>query len=577
MTARRRLSQILSFNIFRRASAPGATVPVVTETIRALNPIPVPDGGGNSDWVETWTPGQIDVWTAVRYVDGELQAEYELSCRNPITIHNLHVVINGYGTITIPVNRLWPAGRAISGRVGAEWDFDATWDPDNAGPLDMKLPTYSDQASIAAAYAAHLSTLRNNIAVGRAGDSNALCTFEDSQDGILSWEGPFPCWGLQNGGASAPGGQGIYHPWGWQQSTEYLRFCVEAEAVAMSRMWCFRKADGTHASVDDYLPDLSPRVDDEAAIRLSGWDSGADLVMRPQSVTHYSRVLRYVGFVAEATRSPLALRHLKQLAECARLIWTENGQIAAVEFGNGWTIRNLSTYAALTYNRPRHTGLYTAYGAGWDRAQAWPMLCAAHAKKLGMTWTAGWQDWASTILSALEWAQMPNGLIGRVPMPPTSGYPLGFDICASMHECLLGIGAKALSYQTGIAIPGIDAGHAQALFNYANDPTALQEQVYSGQYGPWHWIAVASNGGAPLTYLSNGYSEPSNPLNPGDPAHNETYLAVKYATTSDANWLTRSLKFGTQAADLATKKSNCAGTTNIINRNWEAWLYALLP
>lgn len=597
---------------------PPATVapPVV---VRALNPIPVPDGGGNSDWTETFAAhnGSIDVWTAVRLRAGVLQVEYQLTCRQAVTLGVLTVIVAGAAPIVITVGREWPAGRSLSGRYGPEFELDPLWDPTATGPLDMPVPdnTYpgNDQAAINAFYTAGLADLRACIASGRAGNVNASCSLEETTDGINTggnapWEGPFPCWGVRDGGLGSPGGDGIYHPWGWQNSVEYARYALEAEAAAMTRQWVCVKANGDHASVDDYAGGpghYSPYVDDNSLVRLAGWDSGTDLLMHPQQTSHYPRVLRMVGAAWEMTRSPLARRHLIQMAEMARFIQSERGEIVAVP--GSFIAGNFATIEWVCYHNwdgsPRPIATGTFFGLkdrAWQRLHGWTMYSAAIAKKAGMPWTAGWTDWATRYIAALTYAQMPNGLFAASVMPDFAtnfdpvAFPATATMCASMHEAILGLGFAALSYQTGVANTALTVAHGTALYN---NPNPGMVQPYYGGFGPYHWLRNGTNDGAnytspgtPSTQLtvdgtiSVGFGEPSLPAFPGDPAHNETYIAVLHKLTADPVWLARSLYFGRQPVPFtqAQKKIDMRGDhalsgEDFISRNWTRWLLGQYP
>ena len=222
------------------------------------------------------------------------------------------------------------------------------------------------------------------------------------------------------------------------------------------------------------------------------------------------------------------------------------------------------------------------------------MYAAASAKKAGMPWTAGWIDWSSRVIAALTYSQMPNGIFSSGPMNDNatntnpSVWPATASACASMHEAILGIGFAALSYQTGVANTALSIAHATALYN---NPNPGMIQPYGGQYGPYHWLKVGTNdgynhthGGQPSTQssvdatVSAGYSEPSlYPSSPGDPAHNETYLAVMYKLTGNVTWLNRSILFGSQAATPTIKKTNIQNDHNLsgelfIGRQWTMWL-----
>ena len=560
--------------------------------VRAHNPVPVPDGGGDSEWFETFTPGVIDVWSAVRMLDGELQGEWQLTCREQAWINTLTVVFAGANPVSIAVRRIWPAGRSISGRFGPEMPLDPLWDDTATGPLNMPLAAIADQSAVNANYVAGLAALRACIALGRSGDVTASCTLEDSKDGIFEdWEGPFACWGSRDGGLQTPGGDGIYHPWGWQNSVEYARYACEASAVAMTRQWVCVNATGAHASVDDY--GLSPYVDDNSLYRLAAWDVGDDLLMHPQQTSHYVRVLRYVGAAWEMTRSRLARRQLIQMAEMARLMWSENGDIILPTgvHGGGFFARNFSTFEWAAYNypdgtpRPANQGSLNQWGYVPDRSFGWTMYVAAMAKKAGMTWTDGWADWAQRHIDMFEFAQMANGLFSRSPMPP-SAYPDTTDITASMHEAIMGIGLAALGEQTGVDVTPILIPHATALYD---NPNPDMIQPYHGAMGPWHWIRTGTNSGAP-SYTPNsadatvsiGYGEPSAGANVGDPAHAETYLAVMHKLTADSGWLDRSILFGGTAVDIATKKANILADDSLsgedfVGRNWTMWLLGQYP
>jgi hypothetical protein len=369
-------------------------------------------------------------------------------------------------------------------------------------------------------------------------------------------------------------------------------------------MWTCVKSDGKHASVDDYLPNESPYTDDNSMVRLAGWDSGTDLLMHPQQVSHLIRQMRYCGAAWEMTRSPMAKRHIIHYAEMVRLQLSENGILSIPETHGFFsatfnTMEWVATHKLDGTTRPIHTGCVhkwqTGGGYGWSRIHGHALFTAAMAKKAGMPWTTGWIDWSTRFINALSYSQMPNGLIGASAMVNSgqyAGYPAAASIDASMHEAILGIGLAAIGYQTGNTAITTPMNIAQATAMYGN---VLNPAVqYYGGWGPYHWMAVGADDGppeytnhTPFSVITGGYSEPSLPLQPGDPAHNETFLAVMHKLTGDSVWLDDSLLFGTRytPATLAAKKAgmqaNLANTSttgdNLEGRMWQSWLLAQYP
>lgn len=528
----------------------------------------------STEFQAQWVPGTpLDLWVASKKVGSRFCVEWELSTRSPQpSIQGFAIEVPGETTYTKFVGVNWPAGRRLCGRIGAELELVDAWQKpvlgyhDKFGPLEMRLPTIWDKEYQTSWAADRLAACRTALATG------GFFTVDDTFDGIsVPWIGPFPCYGQLDPGPGAPGGWGIYHSTGWQDNVQYARLAAEMEAMAMCRMWCFYNADGSVFSSDQFPPNTSPYCSSENNNKPVPFNAGSDGLPYPISLSHYTRVMRYVGAACEMTDSLLARRHMISLAETGRLMFSERSILATLELGSGFIAFNLRSYENRSIAVGSNAKLSDLFQEmGWDRNQGWLMWCVAWAKKLGMPWTAGWQDWSQRILACMIRNQMVNGIVGRVLRGDVS---TTVDIAAAMHECLLGLGILALSKQTGIATPGWDLNHAKALFR---PPTP--SGPYSGAQGVIHFMAVGTNLGAPYATITSGYGEPSidPPTDIGDPSHNETYLAAMYARTGDARWLANSLNFGTAAATLDAKRVEMMASTEIMKRSWEAYLLGIL-
>jgi hypothetical protein len=577
-----------------RASLPGiGAILALQLCASAQEPAPAPasvsvtvDGASrelelsaSSAWEERWSAGPLDVWVASRKQGAGWTVEYELSARALVPkVETVTIQVPGCASKVIAVGMQWPAGRSLSGRVGEELPLLPDWSArkQSFGPLNIKLPEIPDVAAQAAWAASKLAGLRAAIAAR----TSTGYPVDDSLDGIYAshgaqdpaWKGPWACWTMPDPGPGAPGGSGIDHTTGWQGNEPYARLACEVEALAMGRMWCFHNADGSWYSVDQFRqPDqTSPICASEANIKPSafgGRNDPDDPLWRPISLSHYSRVLRYCQAAYEMTGSRLARRHLIQLAETARLQFSEWAPLGT---GAGWIGWNLTSWEYLAQHHPPHSGLIAPeFGLGWDRNHGWMLWAAAEAKKAGMEWTPGWADWAQRMVGALTTSQMENGLFCRayVAAHPTE------DVCAVMHEALLGMGLLAIHVQTGIPIPTVLPGHARTLYQQA--PTG----PYHGAVGPLHYLAVAPRGGEPYKTITKGFGEPSiqPPTDTGDPICAESYLAAVHALTGDESFLASALRFGTPATTRQLKLDQLRKPRkSLMERYWQAYLLAQL-
>ena len=445
-----------------------------------------------SDWVETWLPADasgVDVWLAHRRVQGGYQVEWELTTRARLEVGpSFSIAVPGQSTVTVPVTTAWPAGRRLSGRVGPELDLWDHWSKpggfkDRFGPLNARLPNVPASWMQQSTWTGQLATLR----AVRAAQTGSI-TFEDSTDGIIeAWRGPWACWERADPGPGSPGGSGIFHADGWQNCVEYARLACEIESVSMGRMWAFYNADGSVFGVDQFLPGISPACASEASAKPAQFP-GADEVWTPISLSHYTRVMRRVGLAYEMTGSRLARRHLISLAECARLQFTESGVLATLELGSGYLAWNLTSWenrSIAVGNNGRLSSIYA--GTVWDRNQGWALWCASWAKKSGMPWTPGWQNWTERLLACFSRNQMPNGLLGRTNRGDVDAG--NTDIAASMHEALMGLGVLAAQTQVGIDMTAFLNAQAATLYR-----TNSIKGPYSGQVGPVHFPAVGPLG-----------------------------------------------------------------------------------
>jgi len=530
-------------------------------------------------WEEQWLPGRIDIWVASRRQGSGWTVEYELSARaNAPEMREVRIMVPGYARKDIEIGMNWPAGRSLSGRVGEELPLHPDWDErkKHFGPLNLKLPRIPDVTQQTAWAEAKLTGLRAAI----ASRTKTGFPIDDSLDGIYAshgdkdpaWKGPWACWTMPDPGPGAPGGSGINYTTGWQDNEAYARLACEVEALAMGRMWCFHNEDGSFYSVDQFRQpgQVSPVCASEANIKppaFGGQYDPNDPLWRPISISHYPRVLRYCQAAYEMTGSPLARRHLIQLAETARLQFTEWGPLAT---GGTWVAWNLTTWENLVQQHPAHSGLVAPqYGLGWDRNHGWMLWAAAMAKKAGMPWTPGWEDWAQRMVGALTATQMQNGLFGRAYLAP---FP-NEDVSAAMHEAILGIGLLAIHVQAGIAMPTVLPNHARTLYQQA--PIG----PYAGQVGPMHYLVVAPRGGAPVDTITSGHGEPSvyPPTDTGDPIGVETYLAAVISLTGDMSFAASALQLGTPAPTQEQKVAQMIDpATAHMQRYWQAYLLAQL-
>jgi hypothetical protein len=545
-------------------AGPDSLQVIVDGTSRAF-PLPA-----SSAWSETWSAGPIDVWLAARKQGAGCTVEYELSARARVHVDSLTIHVPGYADRPIAVGMDWPAGRSLCGRAGEELPLLPDWPTrkQTFGPLEIELPKIEDVPAQTAWAAAKLTGLRKAIAARQGGFAidDSLDAIYAGEPGHPAWIGPWACWVAPDPGPGVPGGSGIYHCSGWQDNEAYARLACEVEALAMGRMWCFHNADGSWYSVDQFrdAQQLSPNCASEANIKPPAF-AGPDPLWRPISLSHYPRVLRYCQAAYEMTGSPLARRHLIQLAESARLQFTEDG---VIETGASWIAWNLSSWEVLAQAHP-HTGVIApGRGCGWDRNHGWMLWSAAEAKKAGMRWTRGWADWAQRMVDAMTTSQMPNGLIGRLSRDEVSHTE---DISAAMHEALLGMGLLAIHEQAGIAIPTILPDHAHALYQVA------PRGSYHGQVGPLHYLACAPRErDEPYPTITHGFSEPTAVDNPGDPIVVESYLAAVYALIADPSYRNCALQFGVPAPTAAVKRARMQATKDLMLRNWQAYLLAQL-
>ncbi|MBK7642378.1 MAG: hypothetical protein IPJ19_04930 [Planctomycetes bacterium] len=557
-------------------AVPGfAQAPVVTLRVDAASR--EVELSATTDWLEKWSPGPIDVWIASRKQGTGWTVEYELSARAPLQgVGAVTIEVPGYPKQRIEVGMTWPAGRSLSGRVGEELPLYEDWEARKRhfGPLEIALPNIPDVAAQAAWATAKLAGLRAALAAR----TKTGYPVQDWLDGLYAghgeqdpaWRGPWVCYTAPDPGPGAPGGSGIDHTTGWQDNEPFARLACAIEAVAMGRMWCFHNADGSFFSVDQFRAagKLSPNCTSEANIKppeFGGAKDPNDPLWLPISISHYPRVLRYCQAAYEMTGSRLARRHLIQLAETARLQFSECGQDA---HGGGWIAWNLTSWEVLAAQHP-HSGLIAPqYGLGWDRNHGWMLWAAAEAKKAGMPWTDGWKDWSKRMVGAITLTQMPNGIIGRAYRDDASKAD---DVCALMHEAVLGLGLLALHVQAQIPIPTILPAHARTLYQKA--PTG----PYHGEIGPLHFLVVAPRGGEPVAKIERGYGEPSiqPPTDTGDPILVESYLAAVSALSADASFLESALHLGVPAPTRAAKVQQMSNPGNsLMLRSWQAYLLA---
>lgn len=527
--------------------------------------VPIND---SSVWQETWLPGTVDIWLAHRKVQGGYQVEWELSTRAEVPFVGAFIVqVPGLVEKIIVVSRQWPAGRRLCGRLGVELDLWDHWTKpggfaERHGPLEWPVPAVSDIEDQRTWSTTKLNELRAAL------NAHTTCQIEGFEDGIQAWDSAWPSWG--NPSSIGPGGgSGIYFMDGWRNCVEYARLAAECSSTAMMRQWAFHNADGTHLSVDQYAAPSQPIVQIESPQKPPPFNVGADTLHNMLSTSHYIRIGRRLISTYEMTGSPMARRHLESLAQIGRLEFSERSGIYTLENGSGFTAANLASYEnrSIAVGSDAQLSMLSDY-VYWDRHIGWLMWFVAQAKKSGMAWTPGWQNWAERAIACMNRNQQPNGLIARARHP---SLPSDRTIAPSMHEAIMGMGTIALSKQTGIAVPGFELNHAKALYR-----TDSLKQNYFSQIGPYHFIDVGTYGASPSNPVTTGFAEQSIPTEPGDPSHNEAYLAAMWFRSRDSRWLTDALEYGVTQASTAAKRAYMQALNNGSNIDDRQWVMPLL-
>jgi hypothetical protein len=497
-----------------------------------------------SGWQTEWHPGAVDCWVAYRKFGTSVQLEIDFSTRSPTYVDR--IVISGDLSKTIICDRQWPAGRSLSYRLGVDPVLHPAWNRRRLkyGPLDMRLPDIPDVGNQQTDASLRLTALRNAI------ETRNTCFVENVVDAITSWDGPFPCYLPPDPGPGVPGGAGIFPARGWQNCEAYAQLACEIEAIAMSRMWAFYNVDGTPHGVDNYTG-ISPLVIPEQNQKPPLW-AGEDTLALPVADSHIIRILSWCIAAWEMTGSPLARRHIIQIAEQLRLKWSEKG---VTNTNPNWVPYTLSQWEMYSIANP-------GQGGWWDRRHGWLAWMAAMLNKLGY-WSRGWQDWSGRLLTSIHRSQMPNGMFNSSLREDVSTTQ---NVAASMHESIVAVGALALCNRLGRRVQNWQIRHADVLLGSA------PRGPYYGQMGPMHFLFVGDVDQPAYAEITTGIGEPSAGENVGEIAHMEMYLACLHKVTGNDDWLQRSLLYGKVADSTLEKHLAMLAENDVLVRNFNAYL-----
>jgi hypothetical protein len=504
---------------------------------------------------EPFSPGAAlgDAWCASTRVGATWCVELELSTRRAFWCDRVEVAGPAGLERTIQVGMVWPAARLLAFRLGAELPMHPSWRRRRThfGPNQMPLPAV-DFAAQALLYEARLSQLRAALA------SRGTCTNEGALDGILSWTGPFPCWGQRDPGPGAPGGEGISFTTGWQGVPAFARYAAEAGAAAVSREWAFYKADGTPVLPEDFDDGYQPEVRSEAGWKLPAWaDVMPDPLPLPQSLSHASRVYRWCDAAWEMTGSPLARRGIVLGAQHALLELSHRGQVIN-EPGN--VSQNLSTQEALSLLLP-------GQGLAWNRAHGHAGLRVAMAWRMGLR-SASVRDWGVRLCAAMERSSTVPGCVTSAVIPEGAE---GQRVTQGFHEDIAALGARALARAMGFVAPSFSVRIAESLYM-----RTFPVGDYYGAVEPLHYPWVAPQGGPPYLELTQGNGHPALPGHPGGPSYGDVLLAVLAHELDDHNYLDATLRFGVPQDTLTEKRQALEAEQDVGTRNAQAFLLAAL-
>ncbi len=562
------------------------TTPVFTETHDITTPWFWDRWLGN--WKESWSPGGglPDVWYAIKYEKGCILLEWEASnasiqigqmySAKPASLADLTFTTHPDWVLVDPaprsLPRQWPTKRTICRRVAfhpksrpslydTAWKLACgpLWDEwptrkQGFGPLEMPLPDLAQnvQSFNDGLYAGRYIALKTALAL------QTTWTGDDGEDGILMHVNGRHPWGPTD--RAAPGGSGVFHDTGWQSSESFARFALLAHQCVMERMWvAYHKGSGKNVSCDDYgnpSPDYKPGSWDPNNHELPEFRGvpNSDILPLPYDPAHHSRALRYGMAAYEMTGSPMCKRHLIGMAEQLRLAYPEKGPRPAY----GYWPENLNNMLGVAQANPNKGGPLAC-----GRILGWTAWAGAIRMKLEPP-TQGWKDWSRMMLTLAKTATMPSGFIQRHYEPPKWA-DAAHDGAQSFEAALFWPGIWALSKQYGATVPvgAIDC----ACTMYRGSVPILK---YHGGRGPIHFVDVAMHGGLPIDAPTSG--TPTDPLNPGDSAHVDHYLALMSHETGSTTWLDDAAGMGhTTSVSAAGKHAILTQKSSI---NGEAFLLA---
>lgn len=544
-------------------------------------------------WKETWSPGAglPDVWYAIKEERGCILLEYEVSnaaikvgqmySARPVRDATITFQVHSDWILVDPAPRTMPTkhptkrlhcrrlafypksrpdlqSMAMTLAMGTLW---SEWSTRKKafGPLNLPLPTlannvrtFNDQL-----YAARHLALKTALA------NQTTWTGEDGEDGVLMHINGYHPWGPLD--RAAPGGSGIFHDTGWQDSVNFARYALLAHQCVMERMWVtYHKSDGRPVSCDDYgnpSPDYKPGSWDPNNHELPEFRGvqTSDVLPLPYDPAHHIRALRYAMAGYEMTGSPLCRRHLIVMAEQLRLAYPEKGPRPAY----GYWPENLNNMLGVAQANPNKGGPLAC-----GRILGWCAWAGAIRLKLAGH-TPGWDSWANMMIQLAKTAAMPSGLVQRHYEPPKWADDK-HDGAQSFEAGLFWPGVMAICKQMNQVVPAASIVCAETLYE---DMPSLR---YHGGKGPIHFVDVAHHDTATGNFDTIDHpmtGTPTDPANPGDSAHLDHYCALM-ASLGDPHWLTINAPMGNTPASSPTHKRSILESKTSING--EAFLLAQL-
>lgn len=276
---------------------------------------------------------------------------------------------------------------------------------------------------------------------------------------------------------------------------------------------------------------------------------------------HYPRAINPAMVAWEYLKDPVAADFLVDLAEEARLCFSDNGPVNTQRDpqGNrvGWEPRNLANYYDVAKSRPHH-------GGDCGRYRAWPGWAVAMAHRVRprreyKRWAKVWCAWCDTL-------QMPNGLWqwsygdAQFHNPP---HTAGAQMFEQEYVAFARVALGKVNGDSGTPIlKGMDA-------LFANRSLARQPYVWNaGMFGPPHFLAVGdASTGEPYLTVKSGWSGDSVTAT-GDPANVDAAIALAWSVSDDADkYRSALLKYGFPANTLADKLK---GYAQSMDKNWSA-------